>query len=97
MTPGSGVTTSVEARWSLGMRIPLDHHRHVEVGGDLFDDGDQLDGVLEVVERREEDEQVAGPHLDRQRGRWCLVAVDLFAAGDRQLGAGRERVPGLER
>jgi hypothetical protein len=80
------VTTSVRFRGSSWRRVALDHHRHAGHDDLGLDDGEQLDGVLEVGERREEDVDPPVAQLDPERGGRCLV--------DGHHGRARTRTPG---
>ena len=57
-------------------RVALDHDRARQVGGRRLDDGEQLDRVLDVLERRQEDADASVAELDAERGRRRLVDLD---------------------
>ena len=54
MTPGSGVTLMTLSARIGRRRIAFDVHRQIELGGGRLDGGEQLEIVLEPLDRRHE-------------------------------------------
>ena len=84
-----------------GQRVALEHHRQPHLGGAGLDRGEQLQGRLELLDRRQEDEEVPVALLHCQRGARRLLDVQHGGRAVGHLGqrggvGGRQRAAGGE-
>ena len=76
MTPGSGVTLMTFSRWSRRRRIAFDRSGMPQLGGGIFDGGDQFDEVVDAIR------PAAGRCTAGRRAARCTSVVRILSGTD---------------